>query len=425
MRHAVVLLLALSSSGFPATGEVLTPAPGLRSGAAASAPPPTAGQLPPEIMVDRHLVRVDRLLAADDPGAALESMKEILALQEEHDLQLANDFPFRYARVAFAAARTETAIASLNEYLVAAGRARDFYREALQLLDSVRVGLRREEPDRRPAEAQGRRALPWLPAEAFRDCATCPQMVVLPRSGLALGRYEETLEEHRTFAAPTGGSAGAGYLSLTDGGYSWRNPSYSPTDPHPVTCVSWDDAHAYVSWLSRTTGASYRLPTQDELAGPRSVLSSDAIAAVQSVTQPVRSGPTASTPWVFQTCSESFPNGPRAARTQTVGAGGVAEAPRACSKDSSFSIGAPSTPPTFPTTSLDSAPFRCCRRPMPPQKDDRLPDPTSASRWAVACTTKPFDGFHNTTAANPAQRHVVFHLAARLVSRREARKSTT
>ena len=190
MRHAVVLLLAVSLSGFPATGEVLTPAPGLRPSAVASAPPATAAQLPPEIMVDRHLVRVDRLLAADDPGAALEAMNEILALQEEHDLKLANDFPFRYARVAFAAGRTETAIASLNEYLVAAGRDGEFYRQALQLLDSAEVRLAREEADRRRAEAEGRRAARWPPGEVFRDCDTCPEMVVLPGSRLALGRYE-------------------------------------------------------------------------------------------------------------------------------------------------------------------------------------------------------------------------------------------
>ena len=132
-------------------------------------------------MVDRHLVRVHRLLAADDPGAALEAMNEILALQEEHDLELGSDFPFRYARVAFAAGRTETAIASLNEYLLAAGRDGEFYREALQLLDSAEVRLAREEV--RPATggggtAAGPRAGP--PATVFRDCETCPEMVVLP-----------------------------------------------------------------------------------------------------------------------------------------------------------------------------------------------------------------------------------------------------
>ena len=46
-----------------------------------------AAQLPPEIQVDRHLVRVDRLLADDDYGAALAVMDEIVALQRQHDLQ--------------------------------------------------------------------------------------------------------------------------------------------------------------------------------------------------------------------------------------------------------------------------------------------------------------------------------------------------
>ena len=31
-----------------------------------------------------------------------------------------------------------------------------------------------------------------------------------------------------------------------------------------MTCVNWEDAQDYVSWLSRTTGAQYRLPTEEE-----------------------------------------------------------------------------------------------------------------------------------------------------------------
>ena len=31
-----------------------------------------------------------------------------------------------------------------------------------------------------------------------------------------------------------------------------------------MACVSWDDAQEYVSWLSRTTGMTYRLPTETE-----------------------------------------------------------------------------------------------------------------------------------------------------------------
>ena len=101
------------------------------------------------------------------------------------------------------------------------------------------------------------------PGEVFRDCAECPEMVVLAGGGLAMGRYEVTVGEYRAFASATGGGAGRGCITWGDGD-SWRDPGFPQTARHPVTCVSWDDAQAYVSWLSRTTGATYRLPTEAE-----------------------------------------------------------------------------------------------------------------------------------------------------------------
>ena len=98
------------------------------------------------------------------------------------------------------------------------------------------------------------------PGEVFRDCAECPEMVVQAGGNLAMGRYEVTVGEYRAFASATGGGAGGGCI----GGDSWRDPGFPQTDRHPVTCVSWDDAQAYVSWLSRTTGMPYRLPTEAE-----------------------------------------------------------------------------------------------------------------------------------------------------------------
>ena len=35
-------------------------------------------------------------------------------------------------------------------------------------------------------------------------------------------------------------------------------------DDQPVVKVSWRDASAYASWLSRKTGRTYRLPTDEE-----------------------------------------------------------------------------------------------------------------------------------------------------------------
>ena len=101
------------------------------------------------------------------------------------------------------------------------------------------------------------------PGEVFQDCAECPEMVVLPGGRRALGRYEVTAGEYRAFAVATGGGAGGGCLTFGDGD-SWQDPGFPQTDRHPVTCVSWDDAQEYVSWLTRTTGEAYRLPTEAE-----------------------------------------------------------------------------------------------------------------------------------------------------------------
>ena len=99
---------------------------------------------------------------------------------------------------------------------------------------------------------------PRRSGDVFRDCAECPEMVVLAGGGLAMGRYEVTVGEYRAFASATGGGADDCL------GVSWRDPSFPQTDRHPVTCVSWEDAQSYLSWLSRRTGATYRLPTELE-----------------------------------------------------------------------------------------------------------------------------------------------------------------
>ena len=96
---------------------------------------------------------------------------------------------------------------------------------------------------------------PRRAGDVFRDCPECPEMVVLPGDGLAMGRYEVTVGEYRAFVSATGGT----------GSDRWRDHDlFRQTDRHPVVYVSWDDARAYVSWLSRTTGLTYRLPTEGE-----------------------------------------------------------------------------------------------------------------------------------------------------------------
>ena len=101
------------------------------------------------------------------------------------------------------------------------------------------------------------------PGEVFRDCDVCPEMVVLPEGDVALGRFEVTLEEYRVFAAAVPDIADT-RCTIPRRRQSWRAPGWLQTGRHPVVCVSWRDAVAYVSWLSRETGHEYRLPTDSE-----------------------------------------------------------------------------------------------------------------------------------------------------------------
>ena len=114
------------------------------------------------------------------------------------------------------------------------------------------AALRRPGTVSRPSSDPPRRR---RPGDVFRDCAECPEMVVLPGGGLAMGRYEATVGEYREFVSATGGT----------GNDEWRDFRLFPqTDRHPVVNVSWNDAQAHVSWLSRQTGATYRLPSEAE-----------------------------------------------------------------------------------------------------------------------------------------------------------------
>ena len=129
--------------------------------------------------------------------------------------------------------------------------------------------------------------------DRFRDCPECPEMVVMPagsyrmgspssESGrqeneevhgvtisapFAIGRYEVTVAEFGRFVDATGYSAGNscwGSNRKEIDGQSWRNPGFGQSGQFPVVCMSWDDAQAYVAWLSRETGEEYRLPSESE-----------------------------------------------------------------------------------------------------------------------------------------------------------------
>lgn len=159
------------------------------------------------------------------------------------------------------------------------------------------TAVRAQEPVSAPPRAAA------VPAGTlFRDCAECPDMVVIPAGrfvmgvspdeearenlaaefrdrsrpqrvldvrGFAAGRHEVTRGQYRAFAESTGRTDDGCFVWQGDGFVhdatrNWRNPGYAQDDTHPVVCVSWDDATAYTAWLSQKTRRAYRLLTEAE-----------------------------------------------------------------------------------------------------------------------------------------------------------------
>lgn len=124
---------------------------------------------------------------------------------------------------------------------------------------------------------------------AFRDCPECPEMVVLPSGNFemgsppdepgrsqtswnpdrespvhpvsirafAIGKFEVTRSQFQAFITAT-----RRQVSI-DG--KWAQPyRFNQDDTHPVVDVTWDEAKAYVAWLSLKTKHTYRLPSESE-----------------------------------------------------------------------------------------------------------------------------------------------------------------
>lgn len=132
--------------------------------------------------------------------------------------------------------------------------------------------------------------------EIIQDCSECPELVVIPpgqfRQGspdsetghfsnesplrtvsinypFVAGKTEVTRGEFAQYIADIDNNNLTGCWVyegtwIKQMAFDWSNPGYEQNDQHPVTCVSWLDAQAYIQWLSQKTGQSYRLLTASE-----------------------------------------------------------------------------------------------------------------------------------------------------------------
>ena len=106
--------------------------------------------------------------------------------------------------------------------------------------------------------------------EAGRDDDEGPVHSVTIHEPFAAGVYEVTRGEFRRFVEETGHEMADTCRTYQDGvweyreGFGWLRPGYGQDDSHPVVGVRWNDAKAYVRWLSGRTGQPYRLMSESE-----------------------------------------------------------------------------------------------------------------------------------------------------------------
>ena len=105
------------------------------------------------------------------------------------------------------------------------------------------------------------------PGGTFKDCADCPEMVVLPAGSFNMGDGAAT--DSSPTHTVTLKQFAIGKTEVTQA--QWRsvmgnNPSFFATcgDTCPVERVSWDDAQQFIQRLNAKTGKAYRLPSESQ-----------------------------------------------------------------------------------------------------------------------------------------------------------------
>ncbi len=232
-------------------------------------------------------------------------------VQEEYELYLKQYPHGRHAQEAQRILGLMREKAGANE---AEGKRRQEQAEAAKKAREEARRQAQEERQRAEAEAEQQRAEreagrkrveteAMRPGRVFRECEDCPEMVVITggtfsmgsppsevgRDGdegpvhrvtlpsFALGRTEVTVGQFRSFVQASGykteaerniGNSGCFAWNASDGKWAWRegrywdSPGFTQSEAHPVACVSWNDAKAYLAWLSDKTRQRYGLPSE-------------------------------------------------------------------------------------------------------------------------------------------------------------------
>jgi formylglycine-generating enzyme required for sulfatase activity len=241
-------------------------------------------------------------LVTDRPGAnsvfAGELIKEIRAANATGAASVTAEDVFNHLKLGIYRASNKEQIPWVASSLV-----EEFYFGSQQTSAGAQLpGTQRPEPEKQepiidnvPLPHQSEIAL--LPNDHFRECVGCPEMLVVPEGEYMMGSPEDeserfsnegpqhrvkiprrfavsklkvTREQFEKFVNETSYGGEERCFTLEDGkvderaGRSFRNPGFQQDGAHPAVCISWDEAKAYVDWLSKKTGKLYRLLSESE-----------------------------------------------------------------------------------------------------------------------------------------------------------------
>jgi formylglycine-generating enzyme required for sulfatase activity len=108
--------------------------------------------------------------------------------------------------------------------------------------------------------------------DPFRNPDELPERRIAIPEPFAVSRYEITRDQYEAFVHATNRPVGGNCLTdrvkrgdwQLDANTTFRDPGFVQAGNHPVACVSWEEAQAYVAWLNEQAGGGYRLLTEVE-----------------------------------------------------------------------------------------------------------------------------------------------------------------
>lgn len=126
--------------------------------------------LPPDMQADRYLVQVEKALKGGDKDykKAAKVMDKIMALKDQHNLQMPIEFYFKYAKVLVKGeTKPNKAFAAINHYLTATGKSGANYFEALDIYTQAELQV---EQNKLQAEYDRKCQLGLIKIGKYIDC---------------------------------------------------------------------------------------------------------------------------------------------------------------------------------------------------------------------------------------------------------------